>query len=282
MRKPFRIALPDGKGLEVGLRTLVVGVLNVTPDSFSDGGLYDQPGPAIEHALQMQADGADLIEVGGESTRPGSVRVSAEDELARLQPVLSALGKRLHIPIAVDTYKSEVARAAIDLGASLINDISALRFDPRIAEVAARSRSALILMHMRGEPATMQQMAPSPDIFAEIDRDMHLAVREAEARGVSRAQLIIDPGIGFGKTVEQNLAILNHLGRLASFDLPLLIGTSRKRFIGALTGRDETERVFGTAASVAAAILRGAHLIRVHDVREIVDAVRVADAIVAA
>lgn len=282
MRKPFRIALPDGKGLEVGLRTLVVGVLNVTPDSFSDGGLYDQPGHAIEHALQMQADGADLIEVGGESTRPGSVRVSAEDELARLQPVLSALGKRLHIPITVDTYKSEVARAAIDLGASLINDISALRFDPRIAEVAARSRSALILMHMRGEPATMQQMAPSPDIFAEIDRDMNLAVREAEARGVSRKQLIIDPGIGFGKTVEQNLAILNHLDRLASFDLPLLIGTSRKRFIGVLTGRDEMERVFGTAASVAAAILRGAHLIRVHDVREIVDAVRVADAIVAA
>ena len=239
MRKPFRIALPDGKGLEVGLRTRVVGVLNVTPDSFSDGGLYDHPGRAIEHALQMQADGADIIEVGGESTRPGSVRVSAADERARIEPVLSALGHRLRIPIAVDTYKSEVARAAIDLGASLINDISALRFDPRIAEVAARSRSALILMHMRGEPATMQQMAPSPDIFAEIDRDINLAVREAEARGVSRAQLIIDPGIGFGKTVEQNLAILNHLDRLASFDLPLMIGTSRKRFIGALTGRDE-------------------------------------------
>jgi dihydropteroate synthase len=282
MRKPFRIALPDGKGLDVGLRTLVIGVLNVTPDSFSDGGLYDQPGRAIEHGLQMQADGADIIEVGGESTRPGSVRVSAEDELARIEPVLSALGKRLHIPIAVDTYKSEVGRAALDLGASLINDISALRFDPRIAEVAARSHSALILMHMRGEPAIMQQMAPSPDIFAEIDRDINLAVREAEARGVSREQLIIDPGIGFGKTVEQNLAILNHLDRLASFDLPLMIGTSRKRFIGALTGREELERVFGTAASVAAAILRGAHLIRVHDVREIVDVVRVADAIVAA
>ena len=282
MRKPFRIALPDGKGLEVGLRTLVVGVLNITPDSFSDGGLYDQPGRAIEHGLQMQADGADIIEVGGESTRPGSVRVSAADELARIKPILSVLGKRLHIPIAVDTYKSEVARAAIDLGASLINDISALRFDPRIAEIAAQFRSALILMHMRGEPATMQQMSPSPDIFAEIDRDINLAVREAEACGVSRAQLIIDPGIGFGKTVEQNVAILNHLDRLASFDLPLMIGTSRKRFIGALTGRDEMERVFGTAASVAVAILRGAHLIRVHDVREIVDAVRVADAIVAA
>ena len=279
MRKSFQIALPGGKQLAVGQQTLVVGVLNVTPDSFSDGGLYDRADRAIEHALRMEADGADMIEVGGESTRPGSARLPATDELARLEPVLSALGHRLRIPIAVDTYKSEVARAAIALGASLINDISALRFDPRIAEVAARSRSALILMHMRGEPATMQQMAPSPDIFAEIDRDMNLAVREAEARGVTRAQLIIDPGIGFGKTVEQNLAILNHLDRLASFELPLMIGTSRKRFIGALTGRDEMERVFGTAASVAAAILRGAHLIRVHDVREIVDVVRIADAI---
>ncbi|HJQ26381.1 MAG TPA: dihydropteroate synthase [Blastocatellia bacterium] len=282
MRKSFQIALPGGKQLAVGERTLVVGVLNVTPDSFSDGGLYDQTDRAIEHALRMEADGADIIEVGGESTRPGSPRLSADDELTRIAPVLKVLGKRLRVPIAIDTYKSEVARAAIDFGASVINDISALRFDPRIAEVAAASRAALVLMHMRGEPATMQQMPPSLDIFAEIHDDMNVALREAEARGVARAQIMIDPGIGFGKTVEQNLAILNHLDRFVTFDLPLMIGTSRKRFIGSLTGRAESERVFGTAASVAAAILRGAHLVRVHDVREIVDVVRVTDAIGAA
>src|SRR5436305_3014092 len=203
MRKSFQIALPGGKQLTVGKQTLVVGVLNVTPDSFSDGGLYDRADRAIEHALRMEADGADMIEVGGESTRPGSARLSATDELARVAPVLKALGKRLRVPIAIDTYKSEVARRAIDLGASAVNDISALRFDPLIAEVAAAAQAALVLMHMRGEPATMQQIPPSLDIFAEIDDAMNVALREAAARGVSRQQIIIDPGIGFGKTVEQ-------------------------------------------------------------------------------
>ncbi|MEN3335605.1 MAG: dihydropteroate synthase [Blastocatellia bacterium] len=282
MRKPFRIALRDGRALELGRRTLVVGVLNVTPDSFSDGGLHYEPGLAVERALQMQTDGADIIEVGGESTRPGSERISAGDELARIAPVLKGLGKQLRIPIAVDTYKSDVARAAVDLGASLLNDVSALRFDPKIAEVAAQARAALVLMHMRGEPATMQKLAPSRDIFAEIQNDLNIALREAEARGVERQRIILDPGIGFGKTLEQNLAILNHLDRFEPFNLPLMIGTSRKRFIGRLTGRAESERVYGTAATVAAAILRGAHLIRVHDVREIVDVVRVTDAICAA
>jgi dihydropteroate synthase len=281
MRETFRIILPDGKALEAGPRTLIIGVLNVTPDSFSDGGLYDRPARAIEHALQMQEDGADIIEVGGESTRPGSARVSAADELARIVPVLKELGKRLRVPIAVDTYKSEVACAAVDLGASLLNDVSALRFDPEIAEVAAGTRAALVLMHMRGEPATMQKLRPSSDIFAEIQNDLMAAIAEAERRGVRREQMIIDPGIGFGKTVEQNLAILNHLDRFAALDLPLLVGTSRKRFIGRLTGRAEDNRLFGTAATVAAAILRGAHLIRVHDVREIVDVARVTDAILA-
>ncbi|MFL6215342.1 MAG: dihydropteroate synthase [Blastocatellia bacterium] len=279
MRKSYRLALPGGGALEMGRRTLVVGVLNVTPDSFSDGGRYDQTESALEHALRMQAEGADIIEVGGESTRPGSERLLASDELARITPVLRALGKRIGIPIAVDTYKSEVARAALDLGATLINDVSALRFDAKIADVAAQAQAALVLMHMRGEPATMQKIAPSPDIFAEIESDLNVALREAEARGVSREQVILDPGIGFGKTAEQNLALLNHLECFASFDLPLMIGVSRKRFIGSLTGRGEGERVYGTAAAVAAAILRGAHLVRVHDVREIVDVVRVTDAI---
>jgi dihydropteroate synthase len=282
MRKPYRIQLPAGRALEMGRRTLVVGVLNVTPDSFSDGGLFDDPARAIDRAQQMQADGADIIEVGGESTRPGAEPLAADDELARITPVLRQLGKRINIPIAVDTYKSEVARAALDLGASIINDVSALRFDPKLADVADAAHAALVLMHMRGEPRTMQKIAPSADIFAEIESDLKIAICEAEARGVRREQIIVDPGIGFGKTAEQNLALLNHLDRFVSFDLPLMIGVSRKRFIGALTGRNESERVFGTAAAVAAAIFRGAHLVRVHDVREIVDVVRVTDAICAA
>jgi dihydropteroate synthase len=230
----------------------------------------------------MQAEGADVIEVGGESTRPGAEPLTATDELARITPVLRQLGKQIRIPIAIDTYKSEVARAALDLGASIINDVSALRFDPKLADVAAAADAALVLMHMRGEPRTMQKVAPSADIFAEIESDLRIALREGEARGVAREQIIFDPGIGFGKTAEQNLALLNHLDRFASFDLPLMIGVSRKRFIGALTGRTEGERVFGTAAAVTAAILRGAYIIRVHDVREIVDVVRVTDAICAA
>ena len=282
MRKPYRIALPEGSDLEMGRRTLVVGVLNATPDSFSDGGLFDDPARALDHALQMQADGADVIEVGGESTRPGAEPLTADDELARITPVLQQLGKQISIPIAVDTYKSEVAHAALDLGASIINDVSALRFDPKLAGVAAAAHAALVLMHMRGEPRTMQKAAPSADIFVDIESDLKIALREAEARGVEREKIIFDPGIGFGKTAEQNLALLNHLDRFASFDLPLMIGVSRKRFIGALTGRNEGERVFGTAAAVAAAILRGAHIVRVHDVCEIVDVVRVTDAICAA
>jgi dihydropteroate synthase len=282
MRKSYSVSLPGGGALEMGRRTLVVGVLNVTPDSFSDGGQYDQPERAVEHALRMQADGADVIEVGGESTRPGAAPLSASAELTRIAPVLKELGKRLSLPIAIDTYKSEVARAALDLGAAIINDVSALRFDPEVANVAAGARAALVLMHMRGEPATMQKVAPSADIFAEIERDLNIALTEAEARGVGRDQIILDPGIGFGKTAEQNLALLNRLDRFASFDLPLMIGVSRKRFIGALTGRGEGERVFGTAAAVAASILRGAHIVRVHDVGEIVDVVRVTDAILSA
>jgi len=203
--------LPGGNALELGRRTLVVGVLNVTPDSFSDGGLHYEPQRAVERALQMAADGADIIEVGGESTRPGAERISASDELARLAPVLRELGRQLRLPIAVDTTKSEVARAAVDLGAGILNDVSALRFDAGMADVAAQAKTALVLMHMRGEPATMMQLPPSRDIFAEIQVDLQIALHEAEARGVERRQIIFDPGIGFGKTLTQNLAVLNHL-----------------------------------------------------------------------
>lgn len=279
MRKAFVIKLRDGSSISLGERTIVVGVLNVTPDSFSDGGRTFEPARAIDCALEMEEEGADIIEVGGESTRPGAMRLPAGDELSRVLPVLRGLAGRLHVPVAIDTYKSEVANAAIAEGASIVNDVSALRFDPLVADVAQRERAALVLMHMRGEPGTMQTLAPSPDIFAEIESDLDVAIRLAEASGVGRDQIIIDPGIGFGKTLDQNLAIINHLDRFEAFDLPLMIGTSRKSFIGRLTGRVEGERVMGTAASVAAAIIRGAHIIRVHDVKQMVEVARVTDAL---
>lgn len=254
----------------------------MTPDSFSDGGQHFDSARAIEHAVEMERDGADIIEVGGESTRPGARLLSVNEELARISPVLEALGKRLRVPIAIDTYKSEVARAALDLGASILNDVSALRFDARIADEAARSAALLVLMHMRGNPQTMQKIEPSPDIFGEIESDFNTAIREAESRGVRREQMVLDPGIGFGKTLDQNLSLLNHLRKFEKFGMPLMIGTSRKSFIGRLTGRPESDRVFGTAASVAVAIARGAHMVRVHDVKEMSEVVRITDAILAA
>ena len=279
MRKVFRLKLRDGQEITAGERTLVVGVLNVTPDSFSDGGRHFDTARAIARAQEMESEGADIIEIGGESTRPSADALSAAEEMGRVLPVLNGLGKSLRVPISIDTYKSEVARAAVDLGATIINDVSALRFDPAIADVVARSGALLVLMHMRGEPATMQKMEPSRDIFAEIESDFAKAIGLAESRAVERAKIIIDPGIGFGKTLEQNLAILNHLESFSGFDLPLMIGTSRKSFIGRLTARPEQERLFGTAASVAAAIIRGAHIVRVHDVREMVEVARITDAI---
>jgi dihydropteroate synthase len=282
MRREFVTRIRDGKTLEVGKRTLVVGVLNVTPDSFSDGGVNLDPARAIARALEMENEGADIIEVGGESTRPGATPLPAEVELARVMPVLRGLASKLRVPISIDTYKSQVARAAAAEGASLINDVSALRFDPALADVAAQRGTALVLMHMRGEPATMQKLPPSADIFAEIELDLAAAIRVAESRGVDRNQIILDPGIGFGKTLEQNLAIINHLDRFESFGLPLIVGTSRKSFIAKVTGRAEGDRLLGTAATVAAAILRGTHLVRVHDVKEIVDVARITDAILSA
>ena len=271
--------LSGRSAITVGERTIVVGVLNVTPDSFSDGGQNLDVARAVERALEMESEEADIIEIGGESTRPGARSLPVDEELSRVLPVLRGLTGRLRIPIAIDTYKSEVAAAALAEGASIINDVSALRFDPDLAEVVARAEAAFVLMHMRGEPATMQTMPPSADIFAEINADLAKAIQTAQDRGVSRDRLIADPGIGFGKTLEQNLSIINHLDRFAALDLPLMIGTSRKSFIGRITGRLASERLFGTAASVAAAIIRGAHMIRVHDVKEMVEVARVTDAI---
>ena len=282
MRRKFFINLPVGAPIELGERTLVVGVLNVTPDSFSDGGLHFDVAQAVDRAVELESEGADIVEIGGESTRPGSVRVSVEEELSRVLPVLRKLTGQLRVPIAIDTYKSQVAAAAISHGASIVNDISALRFDPSLAAVVARARAALVLMHMRGEPTTMQKMDPSPDIFSEIKRDLEQWIRLAESHGINRDRIIIDPGIGFGKTLEQNLAILKHLDRFETFNLPLMVGTSRKSFIGRITGQREAERAFGSAASVAISILKGAHLVRVHDVSEMVEVAKIADAICAA
>ena len=281
MRKQFSLELGDGLVLELGKRTLVVGVLNVTPDSFSDGGRNFEPARAVEGALEMEREGADIVEIGGESTRPGASRVQVSEELSRVMPVLARLAGRLRVPISIDTYKSEVARQALDAGACIVNDVSALRFDPAVADAVAGSNAALVLMHMRGEPATMQKIESSPDIFAEITRDLDAATQVAGNRGVARRQLVIDPGIGFGKTLEQNLAVINHLERFESFELPLMIGTSRKSFIGSLVGQPESDRLFGTAASIALAIVRGAHIVRVHDVREMVEVARITDAVLA-
>jgi len=281
MRKVFTLELPGERTIELGTRTAIIGVLNITPDSFSDGGQNFEPERAIDRALELESEGADILEVGGESTRPGATRLPVHEELERVMPVLRGLSARLRIPIAIDTYKSEVAAAAVEQGVVIINDVSALRFDPALADVAARTGAILVLMHMRGEPANMQKIEPSADIFAEIETDLARAIRQAESRGVRHNQLIVDPGIGFGKTLEQNLAIINHLDRFESFGLPLMIGTSRKSFIGRLTDRPENDRMRGTAASVAVSIIRGAHIVRVHDVREIVEVVRVTDAVLA-
>jgi dihydropteroate synthase len=259
-----------------------MGVLNVTPDSFSDGGQFSGFEAALAHADEMIAEGADIIDVGGESTRPGSEPVAAEEELRRVLPVIERLAKDDRVAISIDTTKSEVARAALDAGAEIVNDISALRFDFRIADVAARTKAGLILMHSRGTPATMQKLPPVADVFAEVTHSLHASVSMAERRGVERARIAIDPGIGFGKTAEQNVELIANLDRLARAfpDLALVVGASRKSFIGKLLdGAPADRRVHGTMAAVTASILGGAHVVRVHDVRAGIETARVADAI---
>ena len=281
-RRKFALTLPSGV-LVLGERTLVMGVLNVTPDSFSDGGHFLETEKAVKHALEMQRAGADLIDIGGESARPGAIGISAEEELRRILPVLRGLRRRLRIPISVDTCKVEVAQVALAAGAEMINDISGLRADPELARVAKRGGVPLVLMHIRGTPKTMQQLKPAKNIWREVERGLRWSVERALKAGVRRGQLLIDPGIGFGKTVTQNYELLCRLDRLQKFKLPILIGTSRKSFIGKVLGSAPPEqRLFGTAAAVAASILAGAHIVRVHDVAEMVPVVRVADAILRA
>jgi dihydropteroate synthase len=270
------------RALSYGERTLVMGVLNITPDSFSDGGQFLSPDRAVEHALQMIAEGADIIDIGGESTRPGSEFVSEAEELRRVLPVIKKLTAPASVPISVDTTKASVAHAVLDAGAEIINDISALRFDPAIAVEVKTAKAGLVLMHSRGTPKTMQQLPPVADIVKEVIADLHESLTIAEQRGVPSEYIAIDPGIGFGKTAEQNVELIAHLDRLvdefAAF--PLLIGTSRKSFIGKLLdGAPADQRIYGTVASIAASVLKGAHIVRVHDVKAAVDAIKVADAV---
>jgi dihydropteroate synthase len=268
--------------LPIGERTLIMGILNVTPDSFSDGGQFFTLDNALARAEQMIADGADIIDVGGESTRPGGEPVSVDEEIMRVVPVIKALVERTEIPISVDTTKSEVARAALDSGAAIVNDISALRFDFYIADAVARAGAGLVLMHSRGTPATMHRLPPVADIMEEVTSSLRASVHMAERRGVKHEAIAIDPGIGFGKTQEQNLELIARLDQLiAAFpDYPLLIGTSRKSFIGRLLGNAPPEdRLHGTMATITAAILKGAHIVRVHDVKAAAETIRVAEAI---
>jgi dihydropteroate synthase len=280
-RKQSRLKLPS-LTLRLGERTLVMGVLNVTPDSFSDGGKFHQQERAIEHALAMERVGADLLDIGGESTRPGSEETPASEELERILPVLEGLRGRLKIPISVDTRRSTVAELAIRAGAQIINDVSGMRSDPGIAEVAARHRVPLILMHMRGDPRTMQKGPFARDVVKDVMQGLRSSITTATKAGVAKSQIILDPGIGFGKSYAQNYELLQKLPRLAKLGHPLLVGTSRKGFLGATLARDgkpapPEERIWGTAATVTASILNGAHIVRVHDVAEMVQVARVTD-----
>lgn len=282
-RKLFRLKL-NSRTLVLGKRTLVMGVLNVTPDSFSDGGKFLEPELAIEQAFAMERTGADLLDVGGESTRPGSQETPAAEELDRVLPVLEGLRGRLKIPISVDTRRAAVAELALRAGAEIINDVSGLKSDANIAEVAAREGVPLILMHMRGEPRTMQEAPFARDVMKDVIQGLRRSVAVALKAGVKKSQIILDPGIGFGKSYAQNYELLKKLPLLAKLGYPLLVGTSRKGFLGATLARERKpappeERIWGTAATVTASILNGAHIVRVHDVLEMVQVARVADCV---
>jgi dihydropteroate synthase len=259
-----------------------MGILNVTPDSFSDKGRFFAPEAALDRAWQIAEEGADILDIGGESTRPGSPGVSVKEELGRVMPTLEALagGPKYPIPISVDTSKAEVAKAALECGAAIINDVTSLQKAPSIGLEAAKHRAALILMHMRGEPANMQSIAPSPDILGDIDVWVQEAVARAQNSGVSSDRIAVDPGIGFGKTAVQNIEIIKSLDRLAAAGFPVLVGTSRKSFIGSILKKPAGELILGTGVTVAASIIYGAHIVRVHDVAAIREVADVTDAII--
>ena len=307
VRKIFRLRLAK-RTLVLGKKTLVMGVLNVTPDSFSDGGKFFSPQQAIQHALALEKAGADILDIGAESTRPGSAEISVAEELRRLLPVLQALRGKIKIPISIDTRKSSVAEITLGAGAEMINDVSALRYDARLAEIVAGKKCGLILMHMRGEPATMQTVSFAKNVVQDVTKGLRASLAIAWKAGVEKSRVVLDPGIGFGKSFPQNYELLRRLPEIAKLGYPLAVGTSRKGFLGhtlALAkegafdadarqsanlsrklatlrsdkpARSE-ERLFATAATVAASILGGAHIVRVHDVAEMAQVAAVTDRI---
>ena len=285
-RKIFRLRLAS-RTIVLGERTLVMGVLNVTPDSFSDGGKFVDVQSAVAGGFELERAGADLLDIGGESTRPGAYPIDAQEELDRILPVLEGLRGRLKIPISVDTQKSEVAEAALRAGAEILNDVSALRTDLRLAEVARRHRAPIILMHMRGNPTDMQKRPFARDVMHDVTGGLRQAVARARKAGVAKSQILLDPGFGFGKSYAQNYELLARLPEIAALGFPVVTGTLRKSFVGrALAGGKEPwpveQRMLGTAATVTAEILGGAHIIRVHDVAEMIQVARVASAIFSA
>jgi dihydropteroate synthase len=306
-RKIFRLRLAK-RTLVLGKKTLVMGVLNITPDSFSDGGKFLSPRNAIQHALALEKAGADILDIGAESTRPGSAEISVVEELRRLLPVLQALRGKIKIPISIDTRKSSVAQITLGAGAEIINDVSALRYDPRLADVVAGKQCGLILMHMRGEPATMQTASFAKNVVADVNNGLRASLAVALKAGVRKSQIVLDPGIGFGKSFPQNYELLRRMPEIARLGYPLAVGTSRKGFLGhtlalakegafderarhsASSARKlatlrsnkpvrSEERLFATAATVAASILGGAHIVRVHDVAEMAQVAAVSDRI---
>lgn len=266
--------------LEIPLsRVLIMGVLNVTPDSFSDGGRFLDPREALAQAETMVEEGADLLDLGAESTRPGSEPVDDTEELGRLMPVIEALAPRIAVPLSVDTTKAGVAQRALDAGACIINDISALGFDPGMAQLVARSGAGVVLMHMQGTPQTMQRAPQYDDVVSEVRAFLATRMAAALEAGIHPDQILLDPGFGFGKTVAHNLTLLAHLEELATLGRPVLAGVSRKAFIGQVLAREVGDRLMGTAAAVALAVERGARLVRVHDVGAIRDVVRMTEAV---
>jgi dihydropteroate synthase len=273
MRKLFYWKLKS-REIMLGERTVILGVLNITPDSFSDGGKFQDPDRAFARAVEIEEQGADIIDIGAESTRPGAAPISAAEELRRLIQVLKRLRGQLTIPISVDTYKAEVAERALEHGAEIINDPTGLTFEPHLARTAANHDAGLILNHMRGRPETWAKLPPLPDVIGTIARDLEATVSRARHAGVDKARIVVDPGLGFGKRKEQNSEILARIHELAGLDFPILTGPSRKSFLAHPT---ERETLCATAAAVTAAILGGAHLIRVHDVAEMRAAANMAD-----
>lgn len=282
-RRLYTIPLPNRAPLHLGTRTLVMGILNVTPDSFADGGRHFDVERAVEAGLRMAQDGVDIIDVGGESTRPGADALPEAEELRRVIPVIERLAARVDVPISIDSYKSSVGRAAMAAGATIINDISGLLYDPALGRVAAETGAALVLMHTRGRSSGMYELATYDDAPAEVAAELQGAIARATAAGVPFESIIVDPGFGFAKKAEHSAAVLAQLDTFASLDRPVLSGPSRKSFLKAALGeRAPEQREWGTAAAVTASVLLGAHIVRVHGVREMLDVVRVADLIRAA